>query len=147
MPAPAASPVKMSAARAPYASPIQPTRGAPNGTLPMKTIRYNEATRPRIAGAQVIWIIAFAVVATVSTLMPTSGRIAVYVRNVGISPDAICSAANSRPPPTMKRIRGTGRRAANRAPASEPIASTDPRMPYSCAPLPNSSVAISALVI
>ncbi len=47
----------------------------------------------------------------------------------------------------MKRSRGAARRAASRAPASEPTARTEPSTPNSLAPLPNSSVAISALVI
>jgi hypothetical protein len=47
----------------------------------------------------------------------------------------------------MKRSRGVARRAASNAPASEPAARTEPSTPYSLAPSPNSSVAMSALVI
>jgi hypothetical protein len=42
----------------------------------MKTITYNAAMRPRIAGADVIWISAFAVVAMVRMLRPTNGSTA-----------------------------------------------------------------------
>lgn len=52
--------------------------GAASGTVPMKTITYSAAMRPRIAGADVIWIIAFAVVARVRMLIPTSGSTAMY---------------------------------------------------------------------
>jgi hypothetical protein len=52
--------------------------GAASGTLPMKTITYSAAIRPRIAGVDVIWIIAFAVVAMVRMLRPTSGSTAMY---------------------------------------------------------------------
>ncbi len=43
--------------------------------------------------------------------------------------------------------RGRARRAATSDPMSEPIARIDPRSPYSPAPLPNTSVAMSAVVI
>jgi hypothetical protein len=68
--------VLTSAVRAPSDSATQPTSGAQNGTLPMKTITYRAATRPRIAGVDVIWIIALAVVAIVRMLNPTSGSTA-----------------------------------------------------------------------
>ena len=64
--------------RAPRFSATQPMIGATNGTLPMKTITYSAAMRPRIAGADVIWIIALAVVAMVRMLSPTSGSTAMY---------------------------------------------------------------------
>lgn len=55
-PAPAAMPVPTTAARAPKASPTQPTPGATKGTLPMKTMMYKAATRPRMAGVTVLWM-------------------------------------------------------------------------------------------
>ena len=76
MPSPASVPDPTSAVRAPRFSATQPMMGAMNGTLPMKTITYSAATRPRIAGVDVIWIIAFAVVAIVRMLRPTSGSTA-----------------------------------------------------------------------
>lgn len=78
MPSPANNPLPTRAVRAPSVSATQPMIGAMNGTLPMKTITYNAAMRPRIAGADVIWIIALAVVAIVRMLMPTSGSTAMY---------------------------------------------------------------------
>ena len=48
--------------------------------------------------------------------------------------------------PITSRTRGRSRRAASRAPVSEPIASTEPRIPYSPAPRSNTVRAIIALV-
>ncbi len=48
--------------------------------------------------------------------------------------------------PITSRTRGRSRRAASRAPASEPMARIDPSTPYSLAPRPNSVRAMSALV-
>ena len=76
MPRPAAVPVPTTATRAPSVSATQPMTGATNGTLPMKTITYSAATRPRITGAEVSWISAFAVVAAVRMDRPTSGSTA-----------------------------------------------------------------------
>jgi hypothetical protein len=76
IPSPANNPAPTSAVRAPRFSATQPMTGAASGTLPMKTITYSAAMRPRIAGVDVIWIIAFAVVARVRMLRPTSGSTA-----------------------------------------------------------------------
>ena len=48
--------------------------------------------------------------------------------------------------PMTSRSRGCSRRAASRAPASEPIAMIEPSRPYSPAPLWNTSRAMSAVV-
>ena len=56
----------------------------------------------------------------------------------------ISNTPNARAAPITRRARIRTRRAASSAPASEPIASTEPRMPYSPAPLWNTWVAISA---
>jgi hypothetical protein len=48
--------------------------------------------------------------------------------------------------PTTSRRLGRSRRAARRAPASEPIAMTEPSRPYSPAPLSKTRRAISAVV-
>ena len=64
--------------RTPSVSATQPMIGAASGTLPMKTITYSAAMRPRITGADVIWIMAFAVVAIVRMLSPTSGSTTRY---------------------------------------------------------------------
>ena len=48
--------------------------------------------------------------------------------------------------PMTRRTRGRSRRAASSAPVSDPMASTEPRIPYSPAPMPNSVRAIIALV-
>src|SRR5665647_9701 len=52
----------------------------------------------------------------------------------------------ARAEPTTSRTLGRSRPAASSAPANEPIARTEPRMPYSPGPLPNSVRAITALV-
>ena len=78
MPSPATDPAPTNAVRGPRFSATHPTTGAASGTLPMKTITYSAAMRPRIAGVDVIWIIALAVVAIVRMLRPTSGRTAMY---------------------------------------------------------------------
>ncbi|MNW58606.1 hypothetical protein D3C74_364830 [compost metagenome] len=54
------------------------------------------------------------------------------------------ATAKANADPITSRTRGRSRRAAMRAPVSEPIARIDPSIPYSPAPMPNSTRAIMA---
>lgn len=66
---------------------------------------------------------------------------------MGIRDAAIDSSEKATVAPTTSCGLITLRRAASSAPASEPTAITEPSIPYSPAPLSNTSRAISAVVI
>src|SRR5699024_11341811 len=90
------------------------------------------------------WIVVFAAVIIVRVKKPTRIDIAENVQKLGmiaISPE---ETPNPNAAPSTRRTRGRFRRAAASAPASEPIAMTEPSSPYSPAPRPNTSRAITA---
>lgn len=47
--------------------------GEPSGVPPMKIMRYSAATRPRMTGSVVSWMVALAAVIIVSAQRPSSG--------------------------------------------------------------------------
>lgn len=91
--------------------------------------------------------LALAAVIRVRELTPTSTSDAAKVQYVGISAAATEKTPKAMAAPTTSSSRGCLRRTANSAPPSVPMAITEPSRPYSLAPLPNSSRAISAVVI
>ena len=107
---------------------------------------YSAITRPRTAGSVLIWMVALAAVIMVSDASPTGMHAIANVRYVGMSAITPVAIPNANAAPMTSRTRGRSRRAASSAPVSEPIARTEPRIPYSPAPLPNSVRAIMALV-
>src|SRR5699024_2699361 len=132
--------------RAPQFSAIQPTTGAPTGVEPKNTMRYRLITRPRTVGSVPSGIVVVAAVIIVRVKKPTRIDIAENAQKLGMI--AISPEETPKPnaAPSTRRTRGRFRRAAASAPASEPIAMTEPSSPYSPAPLPNTSRAITAEV-
>ena len=80
----------------------------------------------------------------VSEAIPITGVQIAKATYDGSSPATISATPNATAAMITRRCRIRPRRAASSAPDSEPIASVVPRMPYSLAPLWNTSVAISA---
>src|SRR3954449_5344584 len=126
-----AAPPPMRVQRAPNVSPTQPTMGEPSGVPPMRTIMYSAITRPRMAGATLIWKVAFAEVIMVSDAMPMTGVQTAKETYDGRSPATISATPNATAARITSRCRIRPRRAASSAPDSEPIASVVPRRPYS----------------
>ena len=72
-----------------------------------------------------------------------SGKIANRAYD-GTTAATISATPNAAAAKTSSRSRMVTRRAASRAPASEPTAMAEPRMPNSLAPLPNTWVAMKS---
>lgn len=103
-------------------------------------------TRPRIDSSVVIWIAALAAVIIVSAASPAGIDSIANSEYPGASPRAISSRPKAAAPMMTSLNRGLARRAAIREPASAPTAMKEPRIPYSPACFPYTSVAMRALV-
>jgi transcriptional regulator with XRE-family HTH domain len=126
----------------PYLSQIE--RGL---RKPSADILQQIAKALRISAETLICTKALAVVIMISDVRPQSGSITANVRYEGINPDSSSTAPKAIDAPMMIAWRGRRRRAASSDPASDPTARIEPSKPYSPAPLPNTSVAIRAVVI
>jgi hypothetical protein len=90
--------------------------------------------------------VAFAAVIRVSDDNPTGISDTANVGYVGINAESTLNPPNANEAPITSSTRGWLRRAASRAPPSDPIAMIEPSSPYSPAPLSNSVRAIRAVV-
>ena len=79
--------------------------------------------------------------------IPTGTNMRAKVAYVGMTDARLVKTPKAKVAATTSRGRGRSRRAANKAPVSEPTAMIDPSRPNSPAPLLNTDVAISAIVI
>ena len=97
-----------------------------------------------MTGSTDIWMVELAAVIMVSDASPTGMHATAKLAYVGMSAMTPVATANPNADPMTSRTRGRSRRAASRAPVSDPIARMDPRIPYSPGPMPNSTFAIIA---
>src|SRR5450756_2397139 len=104
-------------------------------------------TRPRMAGSTLSWTIEFAVVNTVSAVSPTGMSRTANQMYEGASAAAAEATANAAKDTRRMRRRGFGRRAESSAADKDPTAMMEPSSPYAPAPLWNTAVAMSAVVI
>ena len=130
----ATTPQAMNPTRGPYMSVTQPTSGAPSGVPPTNTIMNRLITRPRMAGAVAIWMPELAVTLIVRPNMPIGTSSAAKSQNCGASAAVISSRPKVIAAPMSSRSREVPRRAASRAPTSEPPAIRVLSMPYVPAP-------------
>ena len=92
-------------------------------------------------------MVALAELSSVIVQKPITGAKQAKARYDGSSPATISATPKPVAAKMSSRSRIVGRRAASSAPASEPTASAEPRMPNSPAPLSKTWVAMSAEVI
>jgi hypothetical protein len=85
-------------------------------------------------------------VSVVTTAKPVTMSVAAYSQYVGMKAETAPATANRAVPPTTTRMRARSRRAASRAPVSEPIARIELRRPYPSAFCPNSSAIVDAKI-
>lgn len=115
--------------RGPHVSDTQPAMGAPIGVPPRVTASRMAMTLPRMAWSVVSWIRLLAVVVSVCEATPTATRTRANNQKVGAmaaSPSPIPKTAE---PASSRARRGRDRRAASRAPITDPTAITEVSTP------------------
>src|SRR5580700_4629179 len=109
-----------SAQRGPYTSATQPTMGAPIGVQPKATARRIAITRPLMAGSVDNCIKLFVELAKVSADTPMTTRARPNSQYVGASAAIVQPKPKKAAPIHSRDILGLGRRAARRAPVTDP---------------------------